>query len=505
VSPYSTPTWPQPDSTSAPSRPKRRWKLVTAGTAIALVCALVIATVAIAVQDDGNESASDTPSLSEQDRGSRASRTPLKPPPVWDDEVLPLVEFVEETRGSTFEEAVTIVFVTQDEWSERGLDVYTNGLGSLSSSNLGYFRSLGLVDNSIQPYQLSSPTIEGVLGYYDSQQQEITVIGDGYDPLTEVIIVHELTHALQDQTVGVSEYVGGFAGYDFMSVATVESDAAWVQRQYENQLSDQEYAAFAAAYETRIAAIVGRVGDQPGLEALKTFSQSPYLVGPGFIEQVRQADGVDGVDDFIGSVPQQDEFLFDASGYLSGEEEQDTPRISTPEPELWFEDFGALYTMVVLSSRISPEQAHSAGDGFAGGQLQQYENADGKACTQLVLIGDDDAATQLLLDAFTQWSALMPDATTETQRGAIVVRSCDVGEPTSAATPSPSPNPQTILLARLALVSDLEAAGSSPSAARCIAKSMTDQFGDATIEKVSSSRRELQAAIDDVVASNVCR
>lgn len=92
--------------------------------------------------------------------GARASGA--RPPATWDPQVVPLVRFVEEQRGHHFRRPVDIEYLGDREFvAALGTDRY--------------------------------------VGVYWPASERILVQGDPLAPFTRVTVVHELTHALDDQ------------------------------------------------------------------------------------------------------------------------------------------------------------------------------------------------------------------------------------------------------------------------------------------------------------------
>src|SRR3712207_9092098 len=64
-------------------------------------------------------------------------------------------------------------------------------------------RALGLVDGPFDASVLDAGAEEGVLGFYDSQRRRLYVRGDAATPAVRRVLVHQLTHALDDQHFGL--------------------------------------------------------------------------------------------------------------------------------------------------------------------------------------------------------------------------------------------------------------------------------------------------------------
>ena len=62
------------------------------------------------------------------------------------------------------------------------------------------FRALGLVEGDVDLFDKSNELQgKGIIGYYSYEDERLRVRGTELTPAVESTIVHELTHALQDQ------------------------------------------------------------------------------------------------------------------------------------------------------------------------------------------------------------------------------------------------------------------------------------------------------------------
>jgi hypothetical protein len=106
----------------------------------------------------------------------------------------------------------------------------------------GIFRALGLIDGDVDLFTASNHLAgEGILGYYSVDDKLIRIRGTTLTPATKTTLVHELTHALQDQHFDIgsqrkkfedseeSEKAAAFA-------ALVEGDASRIENAYRQDL-----------------------------------------------------------------------------------------------------------------------------------------------------------------------------------------------------------------------------------------------------------------------------
>lgn len=122
-----------------------------------------------------------------------------------------IAERVEQIRELKFEKPVQPVFLDRDEVTKRikrlVLDEYPQGEADRDSRALA---ALGAIEPDTNLRKLFSDALGvGVLGFYDSDTGELVVVRpSGRDQLSfseQVVLSHELTHALVDQVVGLPD------------------------------------------------------------------------------------------------------------------------------------------------------------------------------------------------------------------------------------------------------------------------------------------------------------
>src|SRR5688572_14495877 len=174
--------WPEPSAPVAPPGRSRATRLI----AVVVVVALVAAGAVFFVSRSGDDE--DAPSA-------------------WDPRIADLADFVEDNRGLTFEGPVRSEFLTEDEFRKK----VTNNeeLTEEDKDEIhhyeGLFRALGLVEGSLDLVQsMNQLAGETVLGLFDPETKTVFIRGETITPEMRPTIVHELTHALQDQHYDLS-------------------------------------------------------------------------------------------------------------------------------------------------------------------------------------------------------------------------------------------------------------------------------------------------------------
>ena len=235
-------------------------------------------------------------------------RSRPKYPSSWDPRVSALVRFVEHERGADFEHPVEVEFLSIadfkayihegsegiDEESREGIDAYAGG-----------FRALGLVSGDVDLLAESTKAQEeGVIGLYDLKDEKIRVRGTVLTADVRVTMVHELTHALQDQMFDL-EKLQERATADTPLRTLIESDAIRVQDAYmegfdETQL-DEFYGESAAG-----------AGDTSSVPDVLLHGLSfPYVFGPAFIAAIHRQGGSAAIDKAFAKPPTSEADIID--------------------------------------------------------------------------------------------------------------------------------------------------------------------------------------------------
>ena len=121
---------------------------------------------------------------------------------------VPVAEkFVEEHRGLQFTKPVTVTALGDADFRQR---LAANHSASTDKAELAKTRdlleALGLVPKGIDLEKaVQSLTGDTVVGFYDAKTKDLVVRGEKLTPYVREVIVHELTHAVQDQHFDLAE------------------------------------------------------------------------------------------------------------------------------------------------------------------------------------------------------------------------------------------------------------------------------------------------------------
>src|SRR5205814_1136238 len=157
---------------------------------------------------------------------------------------------------------------------------------------------------------------DAVAGFYDPKSKALVVRGVKLTPYVRQVMVHELTHALQDQWFSIDrpdldkandERPDGFQ-------ALVEGDAVRVDGEYRASLPKAEQRQAEQEENGQASGVDQSV--PPVLIELLTF---PYQVGPDFTRALLQAGGTGRLDGAFTNPPTTTEQLLHPQKFLAGE------------------------------------------------------------------------------------------------------------------------------------------------------------------------------------------
>ncbi len=243
---------------------------------------------------------------------------------------------------------------------------------------------LGLIRPEQNLYELQLALYsEQVAGFYDSESEEIVVIGDhdAAAPMILVTLAHEYVHALQDRAfdldaleASVEDNQDALAAF----VALVEGDATVAGLQYAmRQLRREELAGPGSSEQPPDDAFSQT---PPALQAVLLF---PYVSGPTFVAALLDG-GWRAVDAAYARLPASTEQVLHPAKYFAREAplEVDLPPLIDSLPAGWSEVrrdvFGEFMVSVWLGGTQFASAATEAAAGWGGDAYALYRNEAGQ-------------------------------------------------------------------------------------------------------------------------------
>ncbi|MHB8508703.1 MAG: hypothetical protein ACYDGR_08665 [Candidatus Dormibacteria bacterium] len=288
-----------------------------------------------------------------------------------------------EHRKLKFKHPVDVRFMTEAEFTAMTASRNTsnNDAAEVATREL---RAMGLVDAGFDLAKSTDMLVtSGVVGLYDLHTRELLVRGVDATPSVRKTLVHELTHALQDQNFQLDngEHSYGDEQADAFR-ALVEGDAVRVEQEYVATFSPADR----AAYEKE------QVGD-PGAQrisaqvpqALIELFIFPYVAGPPFTEALIAARGQAGLNQAFVNRPTTTSQVIHPEKYLLGD---GLHEVTQPLPDGKPFDHGMLGELglrLILEKGVEARvinlaDLQLASSGWGGDRYVAWDAPGGKAC-----------------------------------------------------------------------------------------------------------------------------
>jgi hypothetical protein len=328
--------------------------------------------------------------------------------------VLPeLSAFVERARGLEFLDDVKITALSEPLFQEE--------LNRLAAAPEDVARSeavltvLGLLPNEADLLGLLKESDQRTVGFYDPAKKELVTTND-LTPFVRRVLVHELTHALDDQHFGIDRQIEGDEAAAAFE-ALVEGSAIRVEQLYVDSLSAAEQQEIAAR-EDQIKA-----GPElpPAIEQLLGFS---YVFGPPFVDALVN-EGPDRLDQAFSSPPVSAEQVLDPARYLSGDAPQVVARPPSEGAAMDEGDFGPVLLRLLLESRLDPAVAGEAANGWDGDRYVTWRSPDGRTCVRVRFVVDTPEDSRQLQAALAEWVSRVTDR--EVDSAGLLLKVCGRG------------------------------------------------------------------------------
>ncbi|MCP3854709.1 MAG: hypothetical protein GY745_04560 [Actinomycetia bacterium] len=351
-----------------------------------------------------------------------ASREAPLHPDEWDPAVAELAAFVEEYRGLEFEHPVWVDFAEEQDFFD---DL---GVGDLEpdpdfdAAYLGWFRALGLGSGAADlGTEQDTLLTGGVAAYYDTQEDRVVIPAGELTLGQQATIVHELTHALQDQHFDIGRSFKT-AERDAAFTAVIEGDATrienlWIEALPPAELEQlsAEYAESAGEYEASVTGVTS---------ALEALFSAPYQLGPPMAELLYEAGQLDTL---LQSPPFTEEAVVDpVNNLIIGEAKRVRPPLPEVEGEYWDEgQIGPLLLFLMLAEAMPLDDALAAVHGW-GSDAYVSSFVEDQLCVTVHIEADSQADLDEMRGALEVWAT--EGSSREVQgEDMVLVRTCDPG------------------------------------------------------------------------------
>ena len=356
-------------------------------------------------------------------------------PDEWDPRVEELARFVEQARDLDFDHPVYVDFLSPADYSDA-TTADEAAIGDDERVELdryaGALRALGVGSGDIDLFSAYNQVSDaGTLAFYDPVDQRVKVRGTQLTVGLRVTLVHELTHALQDQHFDLDRlYDDDLDGGQATAFrALVEGDAMRVEGAYTSEeLTTAERSDYDEEYAGELEASIEATGDVPAF--VSASFAVPYALGQPFVMMLANDGGNTSVDDAFGTPPDSEDDLFDPAAYLSEEKDAEIDLGLAEGTEPFDEGvFGTPSWYLLLAERIDPKEAFAASLGWGGDGYAFFER-DGRVCVRAGFVGDTSKDEAEMASALDAWAEAVPGGRAESIAidGHPGLEACDPGE-----------------------------------------------------------------------------
>jgi len=431
-------------------------------------------------------------------------------PSSWDPRVSDLVAFVEAHRGHRFDHPVAVSFLSPGEYRRASAGDNAKPTADQrrgAHRDVAEFRALGLINGTPDILRAGRDLSDnGTLAFYDEQRDVVNVRGSEMSIGMKVTLVHELTHALQDQTFDVSAMLGRPGEASTAARSVLEGDATAVEDAYIGSLDPSDRDAYERERARQSDNAEHDLADVP--DVLTTLFGLPYALGPSFVELVDAgADGprLDRIDAVYRRLPDTTAELFDPATYFAHDRPAKVvaPSISgSKDPRT--QSLGAGVLFVMLAERIPAATAMNAVDGWRGDSMRSAVTGHSAVCVAIRVHTASRRDARELRAAFDEWHDAMPVPAlvkiSTDGKADVVARSCDAGAKVNIGTTGRSQEALGLPVLRSQIAAAQVNSGVPRSRALCIGTRVARAIKPADLQATEPTpelRERIQALIAD--------
>lgn len=325
--------------------------------------------------------------------------------------VAKLEAFVEKTRGLKFLKPVKVTLLGDKDFRKKVTASSGDDAAAIDRITRE-LRALDLIPAGADIGKIQKELLGGlVLGFYDDKEKALFVRGGKPTPAVRETLVHELTHALQDQHFNIDrpdvDKAKDESGQSFSGL--LEGDAVRVEEVYKRTLSAKEQ----RDAEEEQSKGVGDLDDVPPV-LLETLL-FPYRVGPPFVATILSAAGQARLDEAFRHPPTTSEQLIHPERFLAGEgalpvAEPPTNAGAKPIDQGVFGELGFLQQLENVIT--DPDQLRRAAAGWGGDRYVAWDEG-AKTCVRVDVVMDTPQDADELRSALNRWVNAHKGATLE--------------------------------------------------------------------------------------------
>ena len=309
---------------------------------------------------------------------------------------------VETVRGLTYDRPVNIEPITAGEMDRRLRDYFDAYYPKrFYARRSDAWATIGAIPRNVEILEALNTYQQGqVLGYYNSQNEELVYTGDAtLDRIEHFVLAHELTHAIDDQHFDLDRLDDMVVHCDdeiFQAALGVVEGSA-------NHFATQVLLRYPAAAPGSVSG--GSAGKVPPL--ITELQAYPYTAGQRFVDTLADQGGPAAVDRALRTFPTTTEQILHPSKF-PGEvaEPVDVPDFAPTFGPRWRDhdvmQVGEVWLKALLHLRLDEAAATTAAAGWGGGIYRAW--SDGKDVAVIMsTVWDTPADATEFSDALGHW------------------------------------------------------------------------------------------------------
>ena len=356
-------------------------------------------------------------------------------PDEWDPRLTDLVAFVESEKGAPFDHPVEVVFLDEAAFEDE-VQAPEDQLSDEDRADLelgsATLRAFGLAEGDLDLLAaMNDVDAGGTLAYYDPDERRIVIRGAELTDDVRPTVVHELTHAWQDQQDQLDAWDEDLEpdAADAL-LAVIEGDASRVEEAYVAGLPPEEQEAYQAGQQELVDGF--QPEDVP--DFLITQRSWPYALGPAFLAVVGEARGQrDAAPGVFDDLPTTSEQLIDVAAYLGDDAPGKPPEVDWPSEDAESRDeggLGALFWYLALADRVDPLDALAVADAWEADAYVVWERDD-ETCVDAVVrvepTGEGGLGGAAAAEVVGAWADGLADAELAVDGDELALTTCDPG------------------------------------------------------------------------------
>jgi len=421
-------------------------------------------------------------------------------PSKWDSRLAPLATYIEKQTGYTYRHPVRARFLPDKEFNK----LVVNDAADLSSGDKQYYtdlsallRTLGLANGTFDAFTALNDLSSGnTLAYYSPSDREMVIRSDSaalkggkLSASLRAVVVHELTHAIQDQEFGLARINRHHTTSEesVAMTAFLEGHANSVEDQYvEENFDDKELEQYqkdtTASSDPKVAAIP---------EVLSAQQSAPYIFGPTFIAALKKKGRQAITDAFLKKPPHSLAQIILPSKYFAGiaPPEIEAPSVPHKNDYALGDQLNQLDVYFILARTLGAPQALKLSDMWGNGYYTAYrahdKNGKGRFCVSINVAGITDADTQNISAAFSTWAKnpTLIDAKVDEVDHHVAISACDPGAKAKHSLPTADDTSQIFWRSSdMAFIMRSE----ENTDAECVATALYTEF---TVKEITTSEK----------------